>query len=288
MELSNKQAFYRHIRAALFGGRLPEERFPRLNTLVQHLETKPILTHEQAAYIMATAHWETDHFKTMTEYASGAAYEGREDLGNIRPGDGKRFKGRGYPMLTGRSNYEWGSRVSGVDLIADQHRATDPAVSAMLIYDGMMTGAFTGVGLAYYINDHKTDFVNARRVVNRLDKAEEIAGIAREYLEAIRLAADPVDAAPPLDYPVDPLETVEPQTDIVAKSKKPMRGQALACGSTVTVLVTAIASSGMLPPWLAEPEVVTAIAGILSTLASSYGLCHVFHRPVSTSSSGGR
>ncbi len=48
---------------------------------------------------------ESDSFCTMEEYASGAAYEGRADLGNLHVGDGKRFKGRGPFQLTGRGNY---------------------------------------------------------------------------------------------------------------------------------------------------------------------------------------
>lgn len=55
-------------------------------------------------FLSQTAH-ECDNFATTEEYASGAAYEGRRDLGNTKEGDGKRFKGRAYIQLTGRANY---------------------------------------------------------------------------------------------------------------------------------------------------------------------------------------
>ncbi len=62
------------------------------------------MPHEYAHFLAQACH-ETDHFRTLREYASGNAYEGRNDLGNTHAGDGPRFKGRGIFQTTGRANY---------------------------------------------------------------------------------------------------------------------------------------------------------------------------------------
>lgn len=57
-------------------------------------------------------------------------YDGRYDLGNVLPGDGARYHGRGHIQLTGRGNYRAASHAAGVDLEKFPEKALEPAVSA--------------------------------------------------------------------------------------------------------------------------------------------------------------
>jgi putative chitinase len=84
-------------------------------------------------HFLAQACHESANFHTTREYwgptKAQLGYEGRADLGNVKPGDGKRYMGRGIFQLTGRSNYRTMSSKLGIDIEADPLRAEDPPIS---------------------------------------------------------------------------------------------------------------------------------------------------------------
>lgn len=112
----------------------------------------------QAHFLAQCAH-ESDGFRTTVEYASGAAYEGRKDLGNTKKGDGKRFKGRGLIQTTGRANYKKVSDKLGYDFIAD------PEKLAALPYAVLSAAVFWG-------NNHLNDLADqddVRKVTRKVN-----------------------------------------------------------------------------------------------------------------------
>lgn len=97
--------------------------------LDKQLDAYDIDNYLRICHFLAQAAHESAGFRTLEEFASGAAYEGREDLGNVKPGDGKRYKGRGIFQLTGRANYRVMGQKLGVDLEGKPELAADPMIS---------------------------------------------------------------------------------------------------------------------------------------------------------------
>lgn len=93
------------------------------------LESYEIDTPLRIAHFMGQVTHECAGFRTTEEFATGDAYEGRKDLGNVKKGDGRRFKGRGLLQLTGRANYRDMGKVLGLPLEDQPELAGDPVTS---------------------------------------------------------------------------------------------------------------------------------------------------------------
>lgn len=154
------------------------------------------------AYGMATAYLETAHTMQPIKEIGSEAYFTRmydirgarpakaRELGNLNPGDGARFAGRGYVQLTGRSNYAKATaklRALGfdVDLVATPDLAMRPDVAAAIMVHGMIEGWFTGRQLDDDLLEDGPSthqhFTDSRDIINGRDKAAQIAGYAVDF-----------------------------------------------------------------------------------------------------------
>lgn len=95
----------------------PEVSARMINQLNDTLTKYSINTPLRICHFLAQVLHESGNLYYFQEIASGEAYEGRKDLGNLIPGDGKLYKGRGLIQVTGRSNYTTISKDLGVDFV---------------------------------------------------------------------------------------------------------------------------------------------------------------------------
>ena len=120
---------------AVVGDRNADHARRHLDGLNRAMATYDISTPLRRAHFLAQVCHESGGLVWNEELASGADYEGRRDLGNTEPGDGRRFKGRGLIQLTGRANYRQYAahcreRGDAPDFEAEPARVADPPHAA--------------------------------------------------------------------------------------------------------------------------------------------------------------
>lgn len=200
-QLYNPSGFWKILRdARLFGAALEQSEVDGTNHLLAAMGGAgwgPKFT----AYGLATAFHETaGTMQPIRERGSDAYLRRMYDVqgdrrdmarqhGNTHPGDGARYCGRGYVQLTWRNNYIKAGEAVGVDLEGQPDKAMDPDIAARILVWGMGGGHFTGRKLADYITPNACDFFNARRIINSLDRAADVAGYARTFLSALNAGA---------------------------------------------------------------------------------------------------
>jgi putative chitinase len=144
----------------------------------------------EIAYVLATIKWETmNTFAPIHEVGSLSYFDKYEPgtaigdrLGNTRAGDGFLYRGRGYVQITGRENYTHIGSLLGVDLVNTPDLALEPGIAYRIAANGMRDGWFTGRRLSQYMPaGGSPDYTNARRIINGLDHAADIAAFAQRF-----------------------------------------------------------------------------------------------------------
>jgi putative chitinase len=277
---------------------------------------------EHLAYALGTVMHETAFtFEPIDELGGFAYFERRygyntavgKRLGNDAPGEGAKYHGRGDVQITGETNYErleidlrknypaliaeFEARTGqSFDLTDSPAQAKDKAIAYAVMAFGMYHGRFTGKSFATYIYPGHVDYVNARRIINGLDRANDIAAHARAFEAALRAAqimetapAQPeaLVAQPPaadtLSTPVA-LERVEPHDTNATTAFEAIKSyaQAAAKATGITSLGGVIATvtaklTGVHIPAEYVTYIVIAVAVLIFLLVTVAGAALIFY-----------
>jgi putative chitinase len=187
----DRKRFYEIVRAPLFGGGIKQSAVDALGVAINEGQARG-LPLRQLAYVMATMLHEVgrDLLPVRETFAATDA-EARRKLARKKYGKpagpfGHVYYGRGYVQLTWLDNYERQAKKIGADLVQFPDRVLLPSIAMRILFDGMVSGDFTGVKLSDFIKGDSADYFNARKIVNRLDKAQLIAGYAKKFETALR------------------------------------------------------------------------------------------------------
>jgi len=168
----------------MFGGKLSQKQVDGTEALLAATDGLPIT---YRAYLLATALHETA--RTMQPIAEFGKGRGKP---YGKPGRyGQSQYGRGYVQITWDANYEKADKRLGLNgaLLKDFDLALQPTIAALILVRGCVEGWFTGKKLGDYLPG---DYANARRVVNGTDRADLVAGYARQFERALVSAQKPV------------------------------------------------------------------------------------------------
>lgn len=182
-------SFYQQIQDDLFYGSLPSwQKEPVDRIISEGLRRDQSIP--RISYALATGYHETARWKYDEEIGKGRGRDYGRPVMLIR-GVYVSYHGRGDPQLTWLQNY---ARMScaltlehgrPINLVENPELAKLPEYSAMILWEGMVRGMFTGKNLADYFSGNKKDYRGARRIINGTDKAKKITRYAEMFETAL-------------------------------------------------------------------------------------------------------
>ncbi len=185
-----------------YPSKLSQSQVDGLNTILSFIENDHDITSiHHVAYMLATVKHEcADTWQPIIERGPRAYFDKYEPgtsignrLGNTVKGDGYKYRGRGYVQITGKANYVRLNKYLGIggfsdNLVDTPDNVLAPSIAYAIMSAGMRLGLFTGKKLSHYLPDPQgnIDYINARKIINALDKALLIAGYAQSIEKVLR------------------------------------------------------------------------------------------------------
>lgn len=219
----DRDIFFAEVRHAPFPGYLTQQQVDGMNSMFAAWEPLPYTDRRWLSYSFATALAETGTMQPREEVGKGAGHS----YGIPDPITGQTYYGRGLVQLTWKANYEKATTQINtrdligrqVDLVNQPEQALEEDISAIVLYQGMAEGWFTSHKLPDYFTEAGSDWVNARKIVNGLDRANEIAGYGQAFQSALTAAATVEEPEQPEQPEPEPTGRDPITADLVARLK---------------------------------------------------------------------
>lgn len=190
----DRAAFFKLVRKQPFGGRLAADQVRGVEALLDAWERwAPGADPRFIAYALATAYHETGgKMQPVREIGRGKDRAYGAVVGRFA----QAYYGRGHVQLTWLRNYELadaklralGVLEPGESLVRDPDLALRADVSAAIVVRGMVEGWFTGRRLEQFFVGTRSDWVDARAIINGRDRAALVAGYGLHFYEGLRAA----------------------------------------------------------------------------------------------------
>lgn len=186
----NRKFFFTNSRLHLFDGSMTAKQVEGIQAILDYWERNYTKKDDRwLAYILATAHHETGRtMQPVEEWGKGKSRK----YGTMTKMNGTKYisptqiyYGRGHVQLTWYENYDRIGRLIRQDLLHRPELALDLQISAKILIEGMIGGWFTGKKLIDYFNPTTESWLNARRIINGVDKQQLIKSYAMKYYASI-------------------------------------------------------------------------------------------------------
>lgn len=202
----DRKNFFDTVRETLFDGSMNQGQVHGMEAMLREWEAQKLTDLRWLAYILATAYHETARtMQPIAEFGKGKGYDYGKKL-KMGAGKGKRipyslpdklYYGRGHTQNTWYENYQRLTKAAATqgknwDFLNNPELLLQMEPSIWATYFAMQVGLYTGKKLKDYFNDTKEDWINARKIINGLDKAQLISGYGKKFmagLRAVRLSA---------------------------------------------------------------------------------------------------
>lgn len=188
----DRKKFFEGIRHTPFPGKLKQETVQGATAILDEWERRKRTDLRHLAYMCATVLAECGQNMLPVREgftksdAAARAYVKRQGYRYAVVINGRVYYGRGDVQVTWLRNYEALTKLAkeqgfDVDFVASPDLLLEPKWAVWAMFEGMERGIYTGKKLSDYLGNKGTDWRNSRRIINGLDRADEIAANAKAF-----------------------------------------------------------------------------------------------------------